>query len=419
MKPVTDALGNPVDLSAAFDEAQKSYRREQRREKTGNGNGKATRGKKDDVKPKLTWAIDLLSEHYKDRLRLNQFTLRQELDGRELRGVDAIAIRVWLERMTDKSFGRDVVNDAIDLVAFKQGFDSLIEYLDGLEWDGAPRLETWLSDVYGVEQSEYTAAVGRCWPISAVARAYKPGCKVRDVLLLAGIENLGKSLSLEALCPVREWFSDSLPPDLHSKDAAIGLSGRWIIESAEMASMRRSEHEAVKAFLSRNVDDFRPPYARKNEQVPRRCIFACTTNHDDVLSWGEENTRFWPIQAVEFNRDYLLFNRDQIWAEAKALYQVGAQWWITDEHIKKEAKAAREDFEAMHPWFQTIADKVSGKDTVIASDLLGFECLDIPKSSQNEIALKTVSRILKKLGFKGQTIRVNGKPTRGYKRMRV
>src|SRR5919106_4692968 len=128
MKPVTDALGNPVDLSAAFDEAQKSYRREQRREKTGNGNGKATRGKKDDVKPKLTWAIDLLSEHYKDRLRLNQFTLRQELDGRELRGVDAIAIRVWLERMTDKSFGRDVVNDAIDLVAFKQGFDPLIEY---------------------------------------------------------------------------------------------------------------------------------------------------------------------------------------------------------------------------------------------------------------------------------------------------
>ncbi|HZA29480.1 MAG TPA: VapE domain-containing protein, partial [Gammaproteobacteria bacterium] len=206
----------------------------------------------------------MLREHYQDRLKLNQFTLRQELDGEDLKQVQATGIRLWLEEVTDKSFGRDIVNDAIDLVCYEQGYAPLIEYLDRLKWDGVSRLETWLSDVYGAEQNEYTAAVGKCWPASGVARAYNPGCKVRNVLLLSGIEDLGKSISLEDFCPVRDWFTDSLSADLHSKDAAITLCGKWIVESAEMASMKRSEQEAVKAFLSRNVDDFRPPYGRKN-----------------------------------------------------------------------------------------------------------------------------------------------------------
>ncbi len=59
------------------------------------------------------------------------------------------------------------------------------------------------------------------------------------------------------------------------------------------------------------------------------------------------------------------------------------------------------------------------RDTVVGSDLLGPLLLDIPKASQTDVMLKTVARILKKLGFVRQTIRVNGKPTKGYKRVRV
>ena len=54
-------------------------------------------------------------------------------------------------------------------------FDPVQDYLNGLEWDGTPRLETCLP---GVEDSEYTRMASRKALVGAVARALSPGCKV-------------------------------------------------------------------------------------------------------------------------------------------------------------------------------------------------------------------------------------------------
>ena len=61
-----------------------------------------------------------------------------------------------------------------------------------------------------------------------------------------------KSQALAALCPKPEWFTDHMPAH-GSKDAAMQVQGKFIIEDAELAGMSKSKRGASKAFLTRRV----------------------------------------------------------------------------------------------------------------------------------------------------------------------
>ena len=63
-----------------------------------------------------------------------------------------------------------------------------------------------------------------------------------------------KSTALRVLCPVDDWFSDDLPLGVDSKQVIERTVGKWIIEAAEMHGNRGREAEALKGFLSRQVD---------------------------------------------------------------------------------------------------------------------------------------------------------------------
>src|SRR5262249_33112356 len=154
-------------------------------------------------------------------------------------------------------------------VARETTYHPVRQYLERLRWDGKPRLQVWLADYLDARADPvYLAAVGRRFMISALARVHKPGSQVDHVLVFEGRQGIGKSRAARALAIAREWFTDDMP-DVHSKDAALQLCGRWIIELSELAAIRRGELEAIKAFITRPTDVYRPPYARRAVAVPR------------------------------------------------------------------------------------------------------------------------------------------------------
>ena len=116
-------------------------------------------------------------------------------------------------------------------------------YLEDLKWDGVNRLDSVLVNYAGADDTNFNRKVGKIWMISAVARIFQPGCKADAVLILEGSQGAGKSTFFETLAS-KEWFHDGLP-DLHSKDAAAGVRGKWIIELSELSATRRSDFEAV------------------------------------------------------------------------------------------------------------------------------------------------------------------------------
>lgn len=291
----------------------------------------------------------------------------------------------------------DVTGQAVEAVARECPFHPVRAYLKGLAWDGTPRLETWLSEYLGADQSPYAAAVGSRWMISAVARVFEPGCKADCCLILEGEQGIRKSTALRVLA--QPWFTDEIA-DLGSKDAALQTRGVWVIEIAELDSMSRSDVGKIKAFMSRMTDRFRPPYGKRPIDSPRQCVFAGSVNHGAYLRDETGGRRFWPVEckAAVIDVDALADVRDQLWAEAAALYFDGKAWWLDSMELTREAQEEQAARYEGDPWDEVIMAWVEDRDSVSIADVLAI-CLEKKKDMWSHLDKIRVARCLRAHGW--------------------
>ena len=279
-------------------------------------------------------------------------------DDGEWTDIDTSRTIIWLTTHYGMTPGAQMVDEAVELIARANAFHPVREYLAGLAWDGVPRLEDWLQDCLGVPKTEYTMRVARWYPIAMVARVFDPGCKFDYCLVLEGSQGRRKSSFLRALAG--DWFSDT-DLDLSNKDSMSALRGKWVHEVAEMGSLARAESSRQKSFLSRQIDEFRPAYARREIRSPRQLVFAGTTNE---WSWNKDPTggrRFWPVEVQgDTEIDVLRAMRDQLFAEALVAYRRGDRYWPTSdeqreifdpEQLKREAEDGL--FDKVHDWLES------------------------------------------------------------------
>jgi len=267
---------------------------------------------------------------------------------------DDLAATEWLQS-ADVAIhvGSGVAREAVQRVAYEQRFHPVLEWLEGLEWDGEKRLSGWLTTYLGVPKSPLADAIGRKFLISAVARVMRPGCKVDHVLILEGLQGTMKSKSLRALVS-DGWFTDQIA-DLGTKDSCQDLRGVWVIELSEFSAIRPGEVEKVKAYVSRRVDHYRPSYGRRSIDVPRQCVFIGTTNDIEYLSDPTGGRRYWPVTCSQLDPEALARDRDQIWAEAVAAFHAGETWWLDDDELCRAAQVEQELRRIEDPWEETIA----------------------------------------------------------------
>jgi predicted P-loop ATPase len=249
--------------------------------------------------------------------------------------------------------GSKVCKEGMVFAAKQKWFDPIKDYFRSLEWDGQRRLETWLRDYVGVTD-EASWPLGRMWLISAVARALKPGCKADYMLVLVGPQGARKTSVLESLCPNPAWFQPDLP-DLHNKDSMQSLVGALIVNADEMSALKRSDViELAKSFLTKLADRYRAPYKDVFRWVPRRCVFAGTSNNKQVLNDPTGGRRFWCVNVGNIDLEGLRRDVSQLWAEAHAAFTDGAQWWPDQDQEKVIAKRNKEQFTAHDTWLATI-----------------------------------------------------------------
>ena len=239
--------------------------------------------------------------------------------------------------------GRANVDGALSLHSEKHAFNEVSAYLQGLHWDGSPRLDTLFIDYLGAEDSEYTRAVTRKAFTAAVARAMNPGCKYDNMTILTGRQGLGKSTLLDRMS--KGWFNDSIR-SFEGKEASELLQGVWIVEVGELDAFRRSDVSRIKQFLSQKADRFRAAYGRHVKEIPRRCVFFGTTNNADFLQDRTGNRRFWPVECglQEASRSIWrdLDNEvDQLWAEAVARWRLGESLYL-DGELAEQAQQKQE-----------------------------------------------------------------------------
>ena len=258
---------------------------------------------------------------------------------------DDANLRVWLEKHYDIT-GKEKIADALTAVLTRHSYHPIRDYLNGLTWDGVPRLDRIIIDYMGAEDSELNRAMSRKHFVAAVARVFNPGCKYDYCLIMSGAEGIGKSTLLRVMGG--KWFNDSITT-LEGKEGMEQLRRAWVVELGELSSIKRSDVEQVKAHLSKQVDIYRAAYARRVLEHPRQCVFCGTTNEALFLKGDTGNRRFWVIPVVAELRKYRDWNeairrdRDQLWAEAVHYYKQGEPLYLSEE-LEAQAKQRQQDF---------------------------------------------------------------------------
>jgi predicted P-loop ATPase len=360
-------------------------------------------------KPLLANAITALRNHtaWAGVLSYNEFALHLSIDKAPPwhKSSSAWIPRAWSEQddllLTDwlhhQRIGVSVATaaQAVETVGRDRSFHPIRDYLDRLKHDRIPRVGSWLSDFLGAEESEYTKAVGQAILVGAVARIRNPGCKLDTIPILEGEQGALKSTAVKVLFD--PWFTDELA-DFGSKDAAMQTCGVWGIEVSELSGMSRSEVARVKAFASRTVDRYRPPYGRRIIESKRSCIMIGTTNSDDYLKDETGGRRFWPIKVGKIDIPGLRKGCDQLWAEAQALYAAGTPWWITDAGVQADAEAEQRDRYIGDAWDEVIASHAADVDEVSVDRVLR-DVLSLELKHCGQLEKTRVARVLVSLGL--------------------
>ncbi|HEV7457335.1 MAG TPA: virulence-associated E family protein [Roseococcus sp.] len=311
---------------------------------------------------------------------------------------DAALFAAYIQRTYTHKMRRETVEDAMEVEAARNRWHPIRDWLASLTWDRIPRLHRLIPQGFGANPTPYTQAIGAKLCIAAVRRVRQPGVKFDHVPVAQGAQGRGKSTAWAALFGP-DLFSDALPDDLADKDAAMALRGVWGLEMAELTQLLASEPEAIKAFITRAVDRYRPPYGRVVLEVPRQGVLVGTTNAQEWLRDPTGNRRFWPFDCGEIDVEWIRANREQLWAEAAQREAEAEPHWLDEADDREEAEAQQQERMVEDPWHWKVRDYVDGLRDVKASVLLEH-AINMPVYQQTRQAQMRIAAILTRLGWR-------------------
>lgn len=306
----------------------------------------------------------------------------------------------------------DMVHKQLAVVASEFKHNPVCAWLSGLKWDGKRRVHRLLLDYFDAKvepgMESLAEGVSVCFMVSAVARAFRPGCKVDTVLVLQGPEGALKSTALATLfreapegSPSHWWFRDGdLPKDFQGKDMKIQLRGPWCCEIQEIDRWTMSKDlPTIRSFITTPADSFRAVYGKNAEDVPRRFVFVGTCNENSPLD-DSENRRFWVYHVGRCRLLKIAADRAQLWAEAVSLFSDKTIWHLNDEQ-KRQMNRHIVEFRAPDPWITKIADWADSIDQRECefSVFSALEAVGVKGSQADVAASRRMAKVLRELGF--------------------
>lgn len=328
---------------------------------------------------------------------------------------DYVRLRIALERGGFKPIGRELIRDVVLLVASENPFDSAIEWLESLSWDGTPRIEQFLCRYFGAEDSGYSRAVSSYLWSALAGRVLAPGCKADMVPILVGEQGIRKSTAVAALVPAPEFFTEV---SFNEKDDDLSrrMRGRLVAEIGELRGLHTKELESIKAFITRTHENWIPKYREFAVQFPRRLVFVGTTNKDEFLADETGNRRWLPVRVAHADVESIEADRNQLWAEARELFTrsgvvfKGAETMAAQAHAEHSISDSWED--AISRWLDEpealTGEKPRDRKFLRVADVLegalGFNPRNITRKEEVR-----VGAVLRTLGFTRKKVRIDGR----------
>lgn len=265
-----------------------------------------------------------------------------------------IILRRMLESVYGfKPVGRELMRDAVHTVAKKNTVDTAEKWINALEWDGVPRVESFLHEYLGADDTDYGRAISKYIWSAAAGRIIEPGVKADMIPIMKGPQGFRKSTAIACMAPTLDEFVE-LDFDEKDDDLARKMRGALVCEIPELRGLRTRAVEAIKAFVARTHEKWIPKYKEYSTTFPRRCIFIATTNDDEFLADSTGNRRWLPFEVKRFiDTDRIVADRAQLWAEGRELFKKHGVVFYEAEEL---AKDHHEQYMMRDAWFDVISD---------------------------------------------------------------
>ena len=114
--------------------------------------------------------------------------------------------------------------------------------------------------------------------------------------------------------------------------------GIWLADIQNMRRVTKSDVNVVNAFITTQVDTYRPKYTRKVESIPRRMVMVGTTNDKSDLFIAKDNRRFIVLEcdAEKRTKSALDMTEEEVellLGEMVALYRTGIDYKALSDEI--------------------------------------------------------------------------------------
>jgi predicted P-loop ATPase len=362
--------------------------------------------------------IEIRFDQFRDEI---MFAAEGTSDWQAFADADYSRLRIRLEKQGFKPIGREMIRDVVLLVADENPFDSAIEWLSGLQWDGVPRIDGFLVDYFGAEASEYVTSVSRYLWTAMAGRVMAPGIKADMVPILVGRQGAGKSSGVAAMSPAPDFFAEV---SFHERedDLARKMRGRLVAEIGELRGLHTRELEHIKAFITRTHENWIPKYREFAVTFPRRLVFIGTTNQEEFLADETGNRRWLPVKVDGADVETIERDRLQLWAEARGSFEAAG---VAFREAERLAKDVHEDHMIKDSWADVVSNWLDETDILtgeinrekkilsameVLIDALNFDKKQISRREELRIA-----KVLKALGYERGVSRVNGVLVKGWR----
>ncbi|AXX46522.1 hypothetical protein Aba10324_17175 [Acinetobacter baumannii] len=295
-------------------------------------------------------------------------------------------------------------------IAAENQYNPVMTWIGSRDWDGVNRWDEFCRTITPKHikplpnGTPLHIALIKRWMLSAVAAATSNGISAQGMLVLQGEQNLGKTRWFKSLVPseldlARDGFI--LRPD--DKDSVKQAVSYWMIEVGELdATFKRSDIAALKGFITRDHDELRQAYARKESKFPRRTVFFGSVNPREFLHDDTGNRRYWTIECASVNHEHG-FDMQQVWAEiyqsykANPLNEDGRPSYTPTAEEMAALNASNEEFQTIDPITEKIKAhccnpeaSMNSYEWMIPGDVLVALGWKNPNKNQRNIAAKAL-----------------------------
>lgn len=234
---------------------------------------------------------------------------------------------------------------------FVPNFNPMADYFNHLpQWDETTDYIRQVSDRIKTDKPELFTRYFRKWFVALTASLLRPDIINHTILVLIGEQGIYKTTFFEKLLPPELYRYFYVKTNTHQmkKDDRLTLSESALICLEELDVLTYNELNQIKAMVTVPEIKERPAYGRNKELRHHLATFCGTGNNKNFLIDDTGDRRWLNFEAFSIldpRKNPLPY--EGLYAQARALFEAGFQYWFEEEEIAELHKHNRA-FEAVN-----------------------------------------------------------------------